>query len=161
MPRPPADELLTARGASWRDAIRGNVLMMGLVSLLTDFSSEMMNPLLPIFIAGLVGGKWAAFWVGLTEGIAETTASLLKIFSGRISDKLGKRKALVVIGYGLSSVARPMMALAGLVGTTISAKAIQVVKPSGVDVVSGVEAKPGKKNLKKLEAFIRKAKSNE
>jgi len=99
----------------WRGAIRGNVLAMGLVSLFTDFSSEMMNPLLPIFIAGLVGGKWAAFWVGLTEGIAETTASLLKIFSGRISDKLGRRKGLVIAGYGLSSLARPAMALAGAV----------------------------------------------
>jgi len=143
MSRPSTDELLTARGASWRDAIRGNVLMMGLVSLLTDFSSEMMNPLLPIFIAGLVGGKWAAFWVGLTEGIAETTASLLKIFSGRISDKLGKRKALVVIGYGLSSVARPMMALAGLVGTTISAKAIQVVTLKFFDRIGkGIRTSP-------------------
>jgi len=104
------------RRAGWREAVRGNVLMMGLVSLFTDFSSEMMNPLMPIFIAGLVGGQWAAFYVGLTEGIAETTASVLKIFSGRISDKIGKRKALVVLGYGLSTVARPMMALAGLVG---------------------------------------------
>lgn len=97
----------------WRAAVRGNVLAMGLVSLFTDFSSEMMNPLLPIFIAGIVGGLEAAFWVGLTEGIAETTASLLKIFSGRLSDKLGKRKALVVLGYGLSSLLRPLMALAG------------------------------------------------
>ena len=62
---------------SWRTAIRGNVLMMGLVSLFTDFSSEMMNPLLPIFIAGLAGMKWAALWVGLTEGIAETTAAVV------------------------------------------------------------------------------------
>ncbi len=100
---------------------------MGLVSLFTDFSSEMMNPLLPVFIAGLVGGHWAAFWVGLTEGIAETTASLLKIFSGRLSDKLGKRKALVVAGYGISTVSRPLMALAGLAGSTASLRALQVV----------------------------------
>ena len=105
-----------AKGApTWSAAIRGNVLMMGLVSFFTDFASEMMNPLLPIFIAGLVGGARAALWVGLTEGIAETTASLLKIFSGRISDKLGKRKALVVAGYTLSSLARPAMALVGAV----------------------------------------------
>jgi len=100
---------------TWSAAIRGNVLMMGLVSFFTDVASEMMNPLLPIFIAGLVGGTKAALWVGLTEGIAETTASLLKIFSGRISDKLGKRKLLVVVGYTLSSLVRPAMAMVGAV----------------------------------------------
>lgn len=97
---------------TWRNAIRGNVLMMGLVSLFTDFSSEMMNPLLPFFIAGLVSPALAPFYIGLMEGLAETTASLLKIFSGRLSDKLGRRKALVVGGYGLSSLVRPAMALA-------------------------------------------------
>jgi len=96
---------------AWR-SLKGNVMAMGLVSLFTDFSSEMMNPLLPIFIAGLVGGKMAAFYVGLMEGVAETTAAILKIFSGRISDRLGKRKSLVLWGYGLSSFARPLMALA-------------------------------------------------
>ena len=102
----------SARGSSWRDAVRGNVLAMGLVSLFTDASSEMINPLLPIFVTGLVPVGLAAVYVGLMEGIAEATASLLKIFSGRISDRLGKRKALVVVGYGLSTVCRPLMALA-------------------------------------------------
>lgn len=116
------------RPAGWRQAVRGNVLAMGLVSLLTDFSSEMMNPLLPIFIAGLVGGKWAAFWVGLTEGIAEATASLLKIVSGRVSDRAGKRKALVVAGYGASTLARPAMALAGLLVAAYAALQVVVLK---------------------------------
>ena len=83
------------RGA-WRSAIRGNVLMMGLVSLFTDASSEMIYPLLPVFINGLVTLSMAPLIVGLMEGIAESTASLLKIFSGRISDAMGKRKALVI-----------------------------------------------------------------
>lgn len=95
---------------------RGNVLALGLVSLFTDLSSEMMNPLLPIFIAGLVPLGLAPVFVGLMEGVAETTASLLKLFSGQISDRLGRRKALVVAGYGISTVARPLMALAGLNG---------------------------------------------
>jgi len=104
--------------ASWRQAVRGNVLAMGLVSLFTDFSSEMMNPLLPVFIAGLVGTgpeavATAALVVGVMEGLAETVSALLKIFSGRLSDRLGKRKPLVIIGYGLSALARPAMALAG------------------------------------------------
>ena len=97
--------------------MRGNVLAMGLVSLFTDLSSEMMNPLLPIFIAGLVPLGLAPIYVGLMEGVAETTASLLKLVSGHISDRLGKRKMLVVTGYGLSTAARPLMALAGLAGT--------------------------------------------
>ena len=101
-----------SRPYSWRGAVRGNVLMMGLVSLFTDFSSEMIFPLLPVFFSGLVGVKLAAIYVGVMAGFAETTSSLLKIFSGRISDRLGKRKVLVAIGYGISTIARPMMALA-------------------------------------------------
>lgn len=100
-----------------RSLFRGNVLALGLVSLFTDLSSEMMNPLLPIFIAGLVPLGMAPVYVGLMEGVAETTASLLKLVSGRLSDYLGKRKMLVVAGYGLSTLARPLMALAGLAGT--------------------------------------------
>lgn len=113
---------------TWRAAMTGNVLMMGLVSLFTDFSSEMMNPLLPIFIAGLVGGIEAAFYVGLMEGVAETTASLLKIFSGRLSDKMGKRKALVIAGYGASAFSRPLMGLAGLVAAATGGLQVVVLK---------------------------------
>lgn len=110
-----------ATKGSWRDAVRGNVLAMGLVSLFTDFSSEMIYPLLPVFLAGLVAGEGmsdaevlalAALYLGMMEGVAETTASVLKIFSGRISDRLGKRKALVMGGYGVSTVVRPLMGLA-------------------------------------------------
>lgn len=97
--------------SSRRSAVRGNVLMMGLVSLFTDFSSEMINPILPVFFAGLVGGAEAALWVGLSEGIAQATAALLKIFSGRISDRIGRRKPLVIVGYGLSTVCRPAISL--------------------------------------------------
>lgn len=97
--------------SGWRGAIRGNVLMMGLVSLFTDFSSEMIYPLLPVFFSGLVPAGYVAIYVGMMEGVAETTASLLKLLSGRISDAIGKRKALAVVGYGISSVARPLMAV--------------------------------------------------
>ena len=98
---------------SWRSAIRGNVLMIGLVSLFTDFSSEMIYPLLGFFFSGLTGGvESAAVCVGIMSGLAETTSSVLKIFSGRISDRLGKRKLLVAIGYGISALARPVMGLA-------------------------------------------------
>ena len=85
--------------------------MIGLVSLFTDASSEMIYPLLPVFLAGLVPLGTAAVYVGLMAGISETTASLLKIFSGRISDAIGRRKLLVVLGYGLSTVFRPLIAV--------------------------------------------------
>ena len=98
---------------SWRSALRGNVLAVGIVSFLTDLSSEMVYPLLPTFVLGLAPAGGAALWVGLMEGIAETTASLLKLVSGRLSDALGRRKLLVVAGYGLSTVCRPLTAAAG------------------------------------------------
>ncbi|MBK5274504.1 MAG: MFS transporter [Desulfuromonadales bacterium] len=90
--------------------ISGNVLILGMVSFLTDVSSEMIYPLLPLFVATLPGGS-AAF-LGLIEGAAETTASLLKLLSGTWSDRTGNRKGLVLAGYGLSSIARPLIALA-------------------------------------------------
>lgn len=96
----------------WRGAVRGNVLVLGVVSLLTDLSSEMIYPLLPVFISGLVPVSLAAIYVGLMEGVAESVSSLLKVFSGRLSDAIGKRKLLAVVGYGISTLSRPCMALA-------------------------------------------------
>jgi len=87
------------------------VFILGVVSLLTDASSEMIYPLLPLFLATTLG-TGAAF-IGLIEGVAESTASLLKLFSGWWSDRLGRRKAIVVGGYTLSACARPLVALAG------------------------------------------------
>jgi MFS family permease len=97
----------------WRQVFAGNVLAMGLANLFTDFSSEMIYPLLPVFLSGLVAPGAAAVAVGLMEGIGETTAALLKIASGAASDVLRRRKLLVLAGYGLSTVCRPLMAFAG------------------------------------------------
>jgi len=91
--------------------ISGNVLVLGLVSFLTDVSSEMIYPLLPLFVATLPGGS--AVFLGLIEGAAETTAALLKLVSGSYSDRLRSRKGLVLAGYGMSALARPLIALAG------------------------------------------------
>ena len=96
----------------WRGAVRGNVLVLGVVSLLTDVSSEMIYPLLPVFISGLVPVSLTAIYVGLMEGVAESVSSLLKVFSGRLSDAIGKRKLLAAVGYAISSLSRPCMALA-------------------------------------------------
>ncbi len=87
-----------------------NVLAFGLVSFFTDVSSEMIYPLLPLFLT-TVPGAGPAF-LGIIEGTAESTAALLKLFSGILSDRVRCRKNLVVAGYGLSSVARPLVAAA-------------------------------------------------
>ncbi|MEK6795308.1 MAG: MFS transporter [Spirochaetota bacterium] len=89
-------------------AIPLTVIMLGLVSLFTDAATEMIYPLIPIFVATLGSG---ALILGIIEGVAETTASLLKLASGVISDAIGKRKLLVLIGYGISSIVRPLTAI--------------------------------------------------
>ena len=81
------------------------VIMLGIVSLFTDAASEMIYPLVPVYIAALGSG---AILLGVIEGVAETTASMLKLISGIISDKTGKRKLLVLIGYSISSLVRPL-----------------------------------------------------
>jgi len=81
------------------------VIMLGIVSLFTDAASEMIYPLVPVYIAALGSG---AILLGVIEGVAETTASMLKLISGILSDKLGKRKVLVLIGYSISSFMRPL-----------------------------------------------------
>ncbi len=86
--------------------ISTNVLVLGLVSLLTDVSSEMIYPILPLFLMG-IGATGAV--IGLIEGAAETTASLLKVVSGRLSDRFGKRKPFLTSGYGLSTLAKPLL----------------------------------------------------
>ncbi len=84
------------------------VVMLGLVSLFTDAATEMIYPLIPIYVAGLGAG---AIILGVIEGVAETTAAMLKLAGGVLSDKLAKRKLLVLIGYGLSSLIRPLTGL--------------------------------------------------
>src|SRR6266480_732159 len=86
------------------------VILLGLVSLFTDASTEMFFPILPIFLSQVLGAGPAA--LGIIEGVAESTASLLKVFSGFWADRLSKRKPLVVLGYSLSSFFRPFIGLA-------------------------------------------------
>ena len=97
-----------------------NVFFLGLVSFLTDVSSEMIFTLLPLFLANILGA--AAVVIGFIEGVAESTASLLKIFSGWLSDRLGKRKSLAIIGYGLSTLAKPFMYVATTWGLVLGVR---------------------------------------
>jgi MFS family permease len=93
-----------------RPRLGRNVIALGVVSFLTDVSSEMIYPLLPVFLTMVLGAD-AAF-VGAIEGAAETTAALLKLASGWWSDRVRRRKPLVVIGYAIASIARPLVAIA-------------------------------------------------
>ena len=88
-----------------------NVVAIGLVSLLNDASSEIIYPFLPLFLATTLGASAGA--IGIIEGLAESISSLLKLFAGNLSDRLGKRKFLVVGGYALAALARPLLAFAG------------------------------------------------
>ena len=83
--------------------------MLGLTSFFTDMSSEMIFPVLPIFLTTVLGANMAI--VGLIEGVAESAATILKLFSGWFSDKFGKRKPLIVAGYSFSAVTKPLLAL--------------------------------------------------
>ena len=87
-----------------------NVFVAGLVSFFMDVSSEMIYPLVPLFLANVLGVNKSV--IGLIEGIAESTASLLKVFSGWFSDRIGNRKWLMAAGYGISTLSRPIVALA-------------------------------------------------
>ena len=95
-------------GAPSRTRTPRNVRMMGIVSLLTDASSEMVYPVLPLFLSNVLGAPVAA--IGLIESLAEAAASFMKVGSGWLSDRVGRRKPLIALGYTLSNVAKPLLA---------------------------------------------------
>lgn len=93
-----------------RPPLPRTVVALGLVSLAMDLSSEIIHALLPLFMVGTLGLSVAL--VGLIDGIAEATASITKIFSGWLSDRLGRRKPLILLGYGLAALSKPLFPLA-------------------------------------------------
>lgn len=99
-----------------------NIIVLGLVSLLTDISTEMVYPLLPLFLTTRLGAGPAV--VGLIEGIAESLASLLKVFSGYVSDWFGRRKPLAILGYGSSTAGKVVLYLAGSWPAVLAARVI-------------------------------------
>lgn len=97
-----------------------SIWVLGFVSLFMDVSSEMIHSLLPVFMVSSLGAS--ALAVGLVEGVAESTALIVKVFSGAISDYVGRRKALAVIGYGLGALSKPLFALATTVNWVLVAR---------------------------------------
>ena len=109
-----------AEALSRRSAIPIGVWALGGVSLLMDVSSEMIHALLPIYLVTIMGASMEA--VGVIEGVAEATASIVKVFSGALSDRLGRRKALTAFGYGLAAFTKPIFPLAGSLGWVAAAR---------------------------------------
>lgn len=108
-----------------RPAIPRGIWVLGFVSMLMDISSEMVHSLLPMFLVGSLGVS--VLVVGLIEGLAEATALIVKVFSGSLSDYLGKRKGLAVLGYALGAMSKPLFALSSGAGLVITARLIDRV----------------------------------
>lgn len=103
-----------------RAALPTSIWALGFVSLFMDISSELIHAVLPVFIVGTLGAS--AVWLGLIEGVAEATASIVKVFSGALSDRWGKRKPLLLFGYGLAAITKPLFPLAGSTATVFMAR---------------------------------------
>ncbi|ENV48879.1 hypothetical protein P255_02769 [Acinetobacter brisouii CIP 110357] len=116
---------MTIPQKSIRQQIPSGVWVLGFVSMLMDISSEMIHSLLPVFMITALGAS--ALAIGLIEGLAEATALIIKIFSGVISDYIGKRKGLAVIGYTLSALTKLLFAVASTIGLVLTARLLDRV----------------------------------
>lgn len=116
--------MTAGRTSTWRQ-IPAGVWVLGFVSMLMDISSEMIHSLLPLFMVTTLGAS-AAF-VGVVEGLAESTALVVKIFSGVLSDYLGHRKGLAVIGYALGALTKPLFAVSQTMGIVLTARMLDRV----------------------------------
>ncbi len=101
------------------------IWVLGFVSMLMDISSEMIHSLLPLFLVGSLG--LSVLMVGLIEGLAEATALIVKVFSGALSDYIGKRKGLAVLGYAIGALTKPLFAIASGAGLVITARLLDRV----------------------------------
>ena len=120
-----ADNKTAIEAQAWhtnkaRPAIPRTIWVLGFVSLFMDLSSELVHSLMPIFLVGTLGAS--VLTVGVIEGIAEATALLVKVFSGAISDFVGRRKGLMLLGYGLAALTKPLFPLATSVETVFVAR---------------------------------------
>ncbi|HLC43039.1 MAG TPA: MFS transporter [Methylomirabilota bacterium] len=124
-PPPGAVESVNAPLAYGLRAIPTSIWALGFVSMFMDISSEMIHSLLPVFLVSVL--RASAVSVGLIEGIAEATASITKVFSGTLSDYLGRRKLLTAVGYGLAAFTKPLFPLAPSVAWVVAARFIDRV----------------------------------
>lgn len=120
---PPPDS--ATPDAAARQRIPLSIWVLGFVSMLMDISSEMIHSLLPLFMVAVLGTS--ALAVGLVEGVAESTALLVKVFSGVWSDYLGKRKGLALFGYALGALTKPLFAMASTTGMVLAARLLDRV----------------------------------
>ncbi|OCX15663.1 MFS transporter [Stutzerimonas xanthomarina] len=116
---PPASPGTAPAPTGWR-AIPSGIWALGFVSMLMDISSEMIHALLPIYMVTVLGASVLS--VGIIEGIAQATASIAKVFSGALSDRLGKRKLLTALGYGLAALTKPIFPLASTLDWLVGAR---------------------------------------
>jgi MFS family permease len=110
--------------ASWR-TLPSTIWVLGLGSMFMDTSSELVHSVLPIFMATVLHSSMAT--IGLVEGVAEATAAVTKVFSGALSDWLGRRKPLLVLGYGLAALTKPVFPLATSIGWVFAARFVDRV----------------------------------
>jgi MFS family permease len=108
-----------------RPAIPRGIWVLGFVSMLMDISSEMVHSLLPMFLVGSLGVS--VLVVGIIEGLAEATALIVKVFSGALSDYIGRRKGLAVLGYALGALSKPLFAISSGAGLVITARLVDRV----------------------------------
>ncbi|RFO97561.1 MFS transporter [Rhodoferax lacus] len=116
---------MSARSFQLLRQIPKGVWVLGFVSMLMDISSEMVHSLLPLFMVTVLGAS--AFTVGVIEGLAESTALVVKVFSGVLSDYLGRRKALAVCGYTLGALSKPLFAMSNAMGLVVTARLLDRV----------------------------------
>ena len=120
VPIPPAEGMTAPRVRS--AGLPGAVWALGLTSLLMDISSETIHSVLPTFL--VVGLGTSAVYLGVIEGVAEATACIVKVFSGALSDYMGRRKPLALLGYGMAALTKPLFPLASSAGTVFLARFI-------------------------------------
>lgn len=113
-------EKFNSKNETGRHQLPRGIWILGLVSLFMDTSSELVHSLLPVFMASVLGASMTT--IGIIEGIAEATVAVTKVFSGALSDYLGRRKLLAVIGYGLAAFSKPIFPLAQSIGWVFTAR---------------------------------------
>jgi MFS family permease len=139
----------TTQQTSKTSRIHPNIWILSITSLLTDVSSEMLANVLPLFLYNVLGVQTSI--IGLIDGVAETTASLVKIYSGRLSDRLGQRKTLAVIGYALSTIAKPFLFFANswgwVLGVRFADRVGKGIRTAPRDALLAGSAKPEQRGL--------------